>query len=291
MDKQQTFQDLPGFLDFIEATRDAKTGTFQALHPGNPPESFGNPNTAKMGALLPDMLSNCRTLHGFDAAIARIEALADGLAAQAPALPTIRRQRVKGASGYAINPHKVLRGDLAHAWTRMSRVSQPHGGRLARLMLCPVFSWSCSATQIEWTSASTLALAAVLEASGRSVDIWSVLPLHGNYADAANNLQVNVCLKASGEPWNTQNLALAADPGWLRRLHFRMAETQPGLNSGYSKVNFQVWRECCAALSLAQGWDPASMLHGGLETHGITTEAGARTWLKATLAHLQGHTE
>lgn len=279
------FQDVQAFVTALEATRDHHSQCFDVLHPGNPNQSVEN-RTTFARLTLDEMLTGCRTLAGFDAAIRRIETLAQTLEATAPALPSVRRQRVQASHGYKLNPHKVLRGDLAHAWTRMSRVTQPHGGRIARLMLCPLFAGSTSQEQIEWTTAASLALAAVLEASGRSCEIWSVVPIHGCYKDDRLHLTAAVCLKAASVPWNTQDIALAAESAWLRRLHFRLAETLPGLNGGYSKVSFDTWHTRCADLQTLHGWEEGSVLQGFTSQDDIASEACARQALTTRLATL-----
>lgn len=281
----KVYPDVQAFVQAIESTRDTASRCFDVLHPANPNISVDGSHDF-CSRSLEDMITSCRTLAGFDEAIARIESLAASLEATVPALPSVRRQRVKGASGYALNPHKVLRGDLAHAWTRMTRVTRPHGGRIARLMVCPMFSGSTSQNQIEWTTAATLALAAVLEASGRSCELWSVVPLNGCYKSAALHTTPAICLKPASVPWNTQDLALTADSAWLRRLHFRFAEMLPGLNGGYSKVNFDTWRERLAALAALQGWDEGSVLPGFTSQDDIYGQETAHAALTHKLAAL-----
>lgn len=281
----KVFPDVRAFVAAIESTRDPKSHGFDVLHPGNPNHSVeSGPDFAHR--TLEDMLTSCRTLAGFDESIARIESLAADLEATVPTLPSIRRQRVKGASGYALNPHKVLRGDLAHAWTRMARVTQPHGGRIARLMVCPMFSGDTSQSQIAWTTAATLALAAVLEASGRSCELWSIVPINGCYKSDALHTTAAVCLKSAGEVWNTQNIALTADSAWLRRLHFRFAEMLPGLTTGYSKVNFDTWRERIDELAKLHDWEDGSVLHGFTSRDDLYSRHHAREALARRLATL-----
>jgi hypothetical protein len=278
----QIFPDVLAFVQHIESSRDPIVGDFPQLFPGNPQQSV-KAGSSFGGRSLDAMLAGCRTLDGFTEQITRIDTLAQGLDAAMPALPSVRRQRIKGPSGYALNPHKVLRGDLAHAWTRMARVTQPHGGRIARLMLCPMFAGHITQEQIEWTTAASLALAQALEASGRSCEIWSVMPIFGDYTTGLETTAA-VCLKGSGVPWQTQDIALSADTAWLRRLHFRFAEMLPGLTPGYSKVDSQVWKQRTDDLARALGWENASVLLGFGTANGITDQTTAAAALRTRLA-------
>lgn len=276
----QTFYSITDLLNKVESSKDPVSKKFEPLH-GNPNNSGASKNHGGVdrGRSLSNMLRDCRTLKNFTESIARIDALTEQAAGSVPPLPSVRRQRVSASQGYKINPHKVLRGDLAHAWTRMAKAQIPDGGRISRVMLCAQYPWQISGEQIEWTTAAGLALAAILEASGRSCELWTLRVSTGVYDDGTGT-QTAVCLKAAGEPWSTHNVALTADPAWSRRLHFRLAEMLPGIVSHYGRPYLDAWRAAVSAFAASQGWDMASVLCGPTYEENITSAESATYWLK-----------
>lgn len=126
-----------------------------------------------------------RTWHGTDSMAQTREFIdkgwADGLARvrkafealTIPALPSVRRAKVRADFGDEVDMQRVWSGDLSRAWGTTRRQSDPRRkAKQTVTVLCRVGqNCNVSAEQLFWQGAAALALVDALRKSGRSVKL------------------------------------------------------------------------------------------------------------------------
>lgn len=231
-------------------------------------------------------IDQARTLAGLNDACASVERLTDQLVGELPPPTRITRQRTRGRSGYAVNPHAVLRGQLDRAWKRTERKARPAAHTLA--VLVPV-SWSSGIrdAQILWSAAASLALARLAVEAGYSVEVWAVLASTGKWQSGERDNLTLVCLKAGYAPWNVQGMALSTQPQFLRRLGFRLWETYTPENGpltrGYGSP-MPAWQ--LAPLLAPLFPSTVTVVLGADQDTRVTNEATALAWCQAQLQQI-----
>src|ERR1041384_3742029 len=101
--------------------------------------------------------------------------MAETLAGDLPAGQTIRRHTVWSRNGDSVNVHRVLRGDLAHAWRKtVCETTLTHGEGTLILAIPAIVTCNISHAQIYWSAVATLALADYARRQGRTVEIWAL---------------------------------------------------------------------------------------------------------------------
>lgn len=234
------------------------------------------------------------TLHDLQARIARIEGLAHDLEGALPPGETVRRLPVWSAQGSRVSVHRVLRGDLAHAWrtTRRHTTPLPGWGRIV-LVVPAIVSAGVSTERILWSASATLALAAHYRSQGRPVELWS-LGWHERVFDSYKHYLWMIPLQAPGEQWQSQVAALATYNEWSRRLGFRLLEmasrTQGKFYAGYGygvadNATILAWLRTVWAP--AQGLPPECLHLGATEHARIRNEDTARAWLTQQLPNTE----
>jgi hypothetical protein len=245
---------------------------------------------------LPTFVTQCQTLGRADfAGRARtIDQLAETLAGELPAGVTLRRTPSWGRSGASVNVHKVLRGDLAHAWRRTTRAPVAAGAGDLVVLLPSVVAAVTSHEQLQWSAIATLALADYARRQGRRVELWSLGYFDGAY-QRGDSYVACVPLMRAGQSWDMSAVALATYPEWLRRLGFRAlelgAETHGALRGGYGTQlagsALLAWAR--AQWAPAQHLSPESLMLGCSQEHGVKDRVSAERWVAAHLARLSAH--
>lgn len=252
------------------------------------------------GPVLGESVKIAQTLQGpgLTDAIRHIDSLTDSLAGDViPPGVSFRRQRQWGKRGYAVNIHRVNRGQLSRAWRRTVRQRQL--GNQGVITLCVNVVWSAGASHdlIHWTTAANLALAAYIEASGRRCELWAVAYNRLLYTSKSGPAGHGVRLKAASEPWNTQNVALTCEPFFLRRLMFRLYEIQTpeygNVRGGYGKVSVgdELLTACQRWASERLQAPAETVLCGGDQSNHIDNEESAKQWLRAKINELDHQEE
>jgi hypothetical protein len=286
------FHSVGDFLGYVESSKDA-AGAWKKLgterQDGN---SSLKTETDFYGPMLDDFLGQCRTLGGLQQACGVIDTLAQDLSAQIPAT-SIVRHRTRGTSGYALNPHRVLRGQLSTAWTRMTRTPHPVPGH-GDIVLCisPGASWVTKEAGFLYSSAATAALALTLHAAGYRVAVWALTHTVQCWHDGESGM-LGMQLLAPGEPWQTQTLALTTQKAWHRRLQFRWLEMQQqrhgGMDNAYghsAQPHTPEREHALAQFRKEHGLEHAVVLDGAHASMVATLES-ARGWLEGTITRLE----
>src|SRR5262245_6336165 len=163
----EQWESLDAFLAHLASSGTAELGPDHSQH-----------DKAFYGqASLPTFLEQCRTLQrdDFGERAATIDGLAETLAGDLPAGVTLRRTPTWGRSGASVNVHKVLRGDLGHAWRRTTRQQTRQDGSGDLVIVLPsVVAADISHEQLQWSAIATLALADYARRQGRRVELWSI---------------------------------------------------------------------------------------------------------------------
>lgn len=275
------FESVGAYLDAIAVTRDS-----QGYASIGKQDSSVTGSTDFHGPALDDFVMQCRTMHGFEAAIEMIEHLSTLLTIHLPTIQSVKRQRTTGRSGMSVNIHAVNRGNFAHAWRRMERIRAP-GGTINYAVLLPA-AWGAwaAAPDIAVTMACNVALVQTLEMSGRTCDVWSMSGNNDAFMDRGGHRQL-VHLKTAGAHWNIHNMACITSQAWYRRLGFRMLEAQQNcmtLKSSLGGRTKTFWRECAARTTLDLGYHPENTILGASQDDNIgTSMSKALMWLERTL--------
>lgn len=216
-----------------------------------------------------------------------------------PALD-IQRRRTMGRSGYAVNIHKVNRGQLSTAWKRIHREHLPDSTGVITLVLCTDYTANATYLEAQYTTAATIALAQKIEETGRQCEIWAsiltqdahkmrqhIAPEHPSMFHELDHIVV----KRPGESLTAPGMAALCSLGYLRSLFFQvwtMLEASIGPMGNFGKATNK--KQVYAALSTyiaRQGISQESVLMGADELDHIETLSGAVAWCQRQIDTLR----
>lgn len=238
--------------------------------------------------------------------IRTVEAIARQIEDSIPPLPglDVHRQRLQGRRGYKINPHKVLRGQLSTAWTRVHRETQLQATGIVTLVLCTDYTASATSAGAQHTIAATLALARKIEESGRRCEIWASILTHDAHrmryrsgtsylapgAPAEFDELDHVVVKRAEEDLSAPCLAALCSLSLVRALFFQIWRLQYGslgflCNTGSATDKAQVHARL-QAYCLREHIAPESVLMGADENDNLHTVPRAVAWVSAWLRHI-----
>lgn len=216
-----------------------------------------------------------------------------------PALD-IHRRRTMGRSGYAVNIHKVNRGQLSTAWKRIHRENLPDSTGVITLVLCTDYTANATYLEAQYTTAATIALAHKIEETGRQCEIWaSILTRNAHtmrqtiVADhpATFHELDHIVVKRPGEALTAPGIAALCSLAYLRSLFFQvwtMLEASIGPMKDFGKATNK--KQVYAALSayiVRQGIPQESVLMGADETDHIEALHGAVAWCQRQIDTLK----
>ena len=209
---------FPSIHTFLAPLKASKVGTIWNSY---------SPNTFALQASacaqsLDNFLAQAESYTGLERTIRTIEEVAASVAVTVPVLPRITRRPTYASHGSSVNIHRVLRG-TRKAWHGTNAVTQPGIARTATLLLPCWFPWRMSETEIYYTMVANCAYAMALQATGLSLELVAFSPAANVWEQQDHVLTIT--LKALGDSWNMQALALLAQPAFLRRGIFRLYET------------------------------------------------------------------
>ena len=274
------FDSVGAYLDAVEATRDG-----QAYHALGTQAMSLDPDVALRGPCLAAFVQQCRTMRGFATEIALVRTLVESLTADITPLASIKRHRTRARSGSSVNIHAVYRGDLRRAWSRMERVLTPGGVSHCVLFVPAAYTNAYSANVVRLAMACNVALVELLQASGRTCEIWAMSGNENAYGRDRGHRQL-VCIKQAGEHWNIHGMVCLTSPAWYRRLGYRMAEVQQPrltLTSGYGGRGNDFWPQLVAQTSQDLHLPAGIALLGAGTDNNIVSHTQALTWLEGVL--------
>lgn len=216
-----------------------------------------------------------------------------------PALD-IQRRRTMGRSGYAVNIHKVNRGQLGTAWKRIYREHLPDSTGVITLVLCTDYTVNATHASAYYTTAATLALAQKIEETGRQCEVWASILTHDAHRMRKHILPDHpqqfheldhMVIKRPGEAISAPALAALCSLSYLRNLFFQvwtMLDTTIGPmgNFGSATNKKQVFRALSAYIA-RQGIAAESVLMGADETDHIAALPGAIAWVQRQINTLK----
>jgi hypothetical protein len=224
----------------------------------------------------------------FARTISDIEAMARELTVLFPPPRSVKRRRVHSESGDHPDVDRMLRGDLAHAWTATKKLLHDDPTALTTSILPVGYASSTPQQTIYWNMAATLALAWLLEDSGRRTCLIS-LEYGELTAVRPRTLYSSVTiLKPHDATWSLQEAVVTTDRAYLRRLLFRLQDCLPvPPDIGYAWVASRgELHEHIAWCS--QEYDWRHVITGAHPQHAsITTRANALSWIQAQLTALE----
>ena len=256
----------------------------------------------------------CQRLQGIidpqcQAMVDTVTNLARSIARQIMPPPSldVHRIRTTGRSGYALNIHKVNRGQLSTAWKRTLRENRLGETGIVTLVLCTDYSSNAISPTAQYTMAATLALAAKIEETGRRCEIWASILTHQaqrmrqGVHDAQPAL-VEGCppvfdeldhlvVKRATESLQAPAVAALCSLSYVRSLFFQIWRMHrdtigPMRNYGSATNKGQVLARLAPYL-VRQGIPLPSVRMGADETDNLTSQAAARAWVIAQLATLR----
>jgi len=280
------YASLGAMIDAVEATpRDSSTGVY--LHQGASGSTSTNNNTF-YGRPLASMVADCRAMLPFSGAINDIEAMAKELTARLPPPRSVKRRRVRAEVGDHPDTDRMLRGDLAHAWVTTRKLLHDDPTALTTIILPVAYASTTPHTTIYWTMAATLALAWLLEDSGRRTCLVSLEYCVLTGVSPTTEFSSVTVLKAHEAPWSLQEAIITTDRAYLRRLVFRLQDclpTPPDLGYGYvpSRGALQEHIAWCS-----QEYDWRHVITGAHPQHDhIRDRSNALAWIQAQLTSLE----
>lgn len=220
------YSSLGSMLDAVEATPRQGDSTSDYV-PCGAGGSTRWSNTDFYGRSLEAMVRDCRAMLPFASAISDIEAMARTLTVQVPPPRSVKRRRVRSADGDHPDVDRMLSGDLAHAWVTTRKLLHDDPTALTTIILPVGYASTTPQETIYWNMAATLALAWLLEDSGRRTCLISL--------EYATNMGTQhpvpyssvTILKAHDAPWSLQEAVVTTDRAYLRRLLFRLQDVLP----------------------------------------------------------------
>ena len=271
---------FPSMKDFLAPIRASKEGTTWIQYSGN---DFSLTPGAVPGVSLDQFLMQAQTLHGLEDTIATIEQLAQGLAPTTPAVPRVTRKPAWRSTGATVSVHRVLRGQVATAWRGTEPVPRSLFQKTVTVLLPCWFPWRMSEASIQWTMCTNMAYAMALQQAGVSVELVAFAPAEDVWAGQAS--VVTITLKALGDAWKSQQLALVAQPAFLRRGMFRFYDCMaPRYGHNRACGHLMAESDYPAALRAHTAWQgPQQTLLGAGPGAHIGSAASAQAWLRAHL--------
>ena len=290
MDRDRHFESVESFLQYLDETMTTRyDGENRALD---------YLDIGWRGPKIPEFLQDCRTLGGeFPQLITRVQTLVNQLAPVLPPTPSVKRMRTWGKQGSSINPHRVLRGQLSTAWRKTRRDWTASYQGVVSLVIPTLYAGAFDQDTIAWMAAVPLALAQVIEASGRRTEVWGLCYSARNTWLDHRHLPLSslVRLKAAEGPWSLHGPVFTIHPAFTRRLVFRLMETLGPVNGTYGNVSYtqEVFdQHACHALAAFAGVPASRVLCGPWPmTHPIDSADAAVRWLSDTLSRLNTHHE
>jgi len=276
-------------LDAVEATRVADSPSPHMVynHRG-PGGSTSAHDDTFYGRPLPQMVADCRAMLPFADAISNIEAMARTLTVQLPPPRSVKRRRVRSADGDHPDVDRMLSGDLAHAWVTTRKLLHDDPTALTTIILPVGYAGITPTETIYWNMAATLALAWLLEDSGRRTCLISleyVTEMGRQHPAPYSSVTI---LKAHDAPWSLQEAVVTTDRAYLRRLIFRLQDVlpdPPDIGYGYVVSRGRL-REHIAWCS--QEYDWRHVITGAHPQHDhITNRETALAWMRTQLTTLE----
>ena len=277
------FASITDYLDAVEQTREHEQ--YQSL--GAAQYSCEN-STTFAGPPMETFIAQCRTMQGFEREITLISAMVQEIIAHLPYVQSRKRERSVGRTGTTLRLHAVNRGQLAQAWTRRRRIVPP-GETINFAVLIPS-AWNAMATEndILYTMACNVALVEMIEASGRTCDVWSISANSSAYGDAHGHRQL-VHVHQAGTLWSVHSCVCLTSLAWYRRLGFRLMEAQQDhlrLVSSYGTRIPGFWPQCHTQTCTDLGYAPHGTVAGASQSDTIDSLPSALAWLHKAIAEL-----
>lgn len=249
----------------------------------------------------------CNRFHGIldeacTQAMAAVNSIAEQIGKQIRLLPSldVHRKRTQGRNGYALNIHKVNRGQLSTAWKRTVREHRVGETGTVTLVLCTDYSSDADDETAIHTQAATLALARKIEETGRRVEIWASILTHNAHTmrkaitgpgcphtfDELDHL----VLKRADEDLSGPALAALCSLSLVRQTFFQVWRMQlerigPIDNYGEATNKHQVYQALVPYFT-RQGIPLASVHMGADETDRIRDIPKAIAWCEARIQAL-----
>jgi len=281
-------------LDTIDASRDGDSWlNYRKKDPSYKNHAIDNTPNENWAESLSEFVGYCRN---FDAPylqerIERVAQLSEQLDGEDLEASSIKRQQIWTRQGSRINPHRVLRGQLATAWRRTVRVQRSgvHGRILIVLPLA--YSHYVTPEQIAWNTAATLALVALAKQAGRIVTLYGVDHTLNAY-DQFQTGTICIPLLTSDSVWSSHDTILTTSAAFCRRICFRLFEIgqpiygpiSPCYGFPADKSTLRVWID--NTLAPHAGIPAAACYVGPVQEDSIVSLETARAWLESQLAQL-----
>lgn len=233
---------------------------------------------------LDETIHSARTLEGLEGEITVLENLIQTLEGTVPPPASIRRIPTWGRSGHSVCVARVMAGNLQTAWRRTSQAARPTHGKLLTMVLHGAFSAGCTTPQIRYTTAASLALAALAERAGYRCALWWITCVTGTHG--SDDTCVAIPLKHTEQPWTIQDVVITMQGGFLRRMIFRLYEI--GTSKGWGEVSDGYGRKPPDERARIDAWahlhDMQGVWHGADQQDTITSASHAQGWLHQQIA-------
>ncbi len=279
------YESLGAMLDAVEATPRTGIGGFVTCGAGG---STMNNDTSFYGRPLHQMVADCRRMLPFAGAISDVEAMARELTTSLPPPRSVKRRRVHSADGDHPDVDRMLSGDLAHAWVTTRKILHDDPTALTTIIIPISYAGSTPQETIYWNMAATLALAWLLEDSGRRTCLLTLVYVTDLGTKQPVPYSCVTILKAFEAPWSLQEAVITTDRAYFRRLLFRLQDVlpdPPDLSYGFvpSRGELQEHIAWCS-----QEYDWRHAVTGAHPQHGsITDRETALQWMKRQLKDLE----
>jgi len=219
----------------------------------------------------------------------QIAELTDGLTLALPQGQIPRRKPRWERQGSRLSLGRILQGSNT-PWRQFVKEPVPGGKPLYLLALCTSYSGGTDDQTILWTMVASLALVDALIRQGARVELWDCTMNPDTYNAGNTWVTTLTRLYTSSQAWNLQDVVLATDKAWFRRLQFRLWEmgqtSTRQLESSYGSVARPHQMESWLG-SWAQDVHPeARLLLGAHTTQDIDNASTARRWVEKQLAQL-----
>ena len=190
----------------------------------------------------------------------------------APPIQSIRRRRIRGDRGDALDIHAVNSGAFDKAWTRRDKrvTSAPP---VLTMSINLTAAYNVKATTLYWRGAAALKIAEILEDAGYSIEIWAHCTSNdiggGNYHNICSNI---FRLKESGQQIFANNLiACVGLAGFLRGYGFKAWDLLPyKVTSSYGHCK--------------NSYKPENLKNAHIDgLHNVSDQYSAENWIKAQI--------
>jgi len=285
------YDSLGAMLDVVEATPhqlDIIDGQVFTRYIPRGATGSTSTSTRFYGRHLFQMLEDCRAMLPFAEAISDIETMAHELTVCLPPPRSVKRRRVQAEAGDHPDTDRMLRGDLAHAWVTTRKLLHDDPTALTTIILPVAYASITSEASIYWNMAATLALAWLLEDSGRRTCLVSLEYHTLSGVSPTTEFSSVTILKAHEAPWSLQEAIVTTDRAYLRRLIFRLQDClpePPDLGYGYvpSRGALQEHIAWCS-----QEYDWRHVITGAHPQHDdISERSSALRWIERQIKSLE----